>query len=281
MQGDIIKGGLNMSNLVTALLPVGKAVTTVFETGAGGPMGMGCAKLMHSFLGVSLAGFSLMQGLGVQSNEIKELAGKNITATAAGPKGVVDNTEGVGARIIARAKGMMEHDFSDSLAAGAAAVGSFAIIVIADTWLGGTYIPAEVISSFGYAEASGSSLMYIPATLISTVSDSVMDMSIVKFIETSANLALATMSALQSKGIESNEIKEEIKKEERVSSELSARAWRAIMQDGPDLLKSGVAFGIGYGGLFVGSMMGGVSMQVRALRMARGFFGNKDKVKEN
>ncbi len=218
---------------------------TVAATGTGGYMGLGATKAMHSFLGLSLAFYSVLQGFGVQSNESKEGEGSN-----------------VGKKVIDRGYAAIQRDVVD-LGKSSALMAAGAATIVAMTTMGGAYITVQLAESY-YNPADLRTLQLF-GILICTVGDSIIGMALVKSIQSAGSVFLAGMSLAQAEGIKSNEARENVSASDRVSSRLGDRAVRNISADIGDVVKSLAVLGIGIGTLYVGSRMGGQSLQSAAL----------------
>jgi len=93
-------------------------------------------------------------------------------------------------------------------------------------------------------------------------------MAMVKSVQALSSSVLAGQSWMQAEGIKSNE-KKEGEGTEKVGDELSIRAVHAIGTDASDILKASLVLVGGVGMLYLGTILGGKSVQVSTLEVAR------------
>ena len=264
--------------IIDAIKPMGQLVFSAVGTGTGSLAGMGVTKALHAFLGCSLDAFSYLQGLGVQSNERKEKSDEpaNLYQKIDEQGRDVDvskPTQGLGDKVIERAHRIGMQDLKDlgkSLAV--VAIGSAPLFLM--DYLGGTYMQEEIAKSFKLpVVASSGVLQAFPAIVLCTVADAVTGVALVKTVQSATSVTLAKLAWVQAQAIASNEEKE--KAQDKIGEGLSKRAMRTLTKDVGDILKATAVVVAGTATLYLGTYLGGKSIQVSALEAFRVWSGRK------
>lgn len=231
---------------------LGKFAGTLVRAGGEGFLGYGYLGMVNKLTGATLAGLSLMQGIGVQ-NDKRENVKEPDPALKPWKERLVKFATQHGSEMLQTA----------AVAAGGAA------LIYAGAKMGGDSLAEGLAEHFAKkggikpSDAQFIAVQFLTSTLM-TAGDTVAVYGVIKTIQTITSLKLVSNSAVPAKSVEKGEAKAP-----KAGNAGLDRMFRILSHEAFDIPKAIVISGIGFSAMALGAYFGGQSIQASVAKLMK------------